>query len=244
MMNILAIDTSMQACSVAVLANGDKQQISCVYEEIERGHAERLLLMVDEALVKSGLDIKHIDQFAVSRGPGTFTGVRIGIAAARGLALACKKPLIGIGTLQILAARVLFEQPDLAEQPQNGKEQHLSIAIDARRGEIYWQSFDLTGKPLSEPLALAPQTIASLIEQSDHSFVLVGSGAQLIAPILTEAAIPFTITQNSLQPDAARLAEIVATLTSSGSSPRQSASPLYLRPADAKIQTGFAIERQ
>jgi tRNA threonylcarbamoyladenosine biosynthesis protein TsaB len=244
MMNILAIDTSMQACSVAVLANGDKRQISCVYEEIERGHAERLLLMVDETLVKSGLDIKHIGQFAVSRGPGTFTGVRIGIAAARGLALACKKPLIGVGTLQILAARVLFEQPNLAAQPQNGKVRHLGIAVDARRGEIYWQSFDLTGKPLSEPLALTPQTVASLIEKSGHSYVLAGSGVQLIAPLLTKAAIPFTTAHNSLQPDAARLAEIIAELPHSDSSPRQSASPLYLRPADAKIQTGFAIERQ
>ena len=110
-MNILALDTSMQACSVAVLktpASG-KTGLSGLYEERERGHAERLMAMIDEALCSAGLTIKQIDRFAVCKGPGAFTGVRIGIAAARGLAMVCKKPLIGIGTLEVMAARVIHE---------------------------------------------------------------------------------------------------------------------------------------
>ena len=243
-MKLLAIDTSMQACSVAVFVNDDTLEIFSVYEEIERGHAERLMSMVDEALAKSGLTIKQIDRFAVCRGPGTFTGVRIGIAAARGLALACKKPLTGIGTLQVLAGRVLFEQPDLAKLAQTGQQAELCIAVDARRGEIYWQCFDLTAQPLADPLALTPQNVVAAISERGHFSILAGSGADIVGQGLADAGIAFAIAAKSLQPDATRLADIVAASGNDEFLLQQSATPLYLRPADAKIQTGYAVERQ
>lgn len=249
-MNYLAIDTSMQACSVAVLTGVNpndrsaQTHLSACYEEIERGHAERLMAMIDEVLEKAGTTLRQIDQFAVCRGPGTFTGVRIGIATARGLALACKKPLMGLGTLQVLAARVLFEQQDHDTPGENKVPNDLGIAVDARRGEIYWQLFDMTGKPHDEPIAYTPQHVATLIKERGKTVLLAGSGANLVARFLDKDVDRFICTHPYLQPDAARLAEEIARMKSGDISPQERISPLYLRPADAKIQTGYAIERQ
>ncbi len=250
-MNILALDTSMQACSVAVLstdASGGARLSAC-YERRERGHAEHLIGMIDEALSKSGHSIRQIDQFAVCRGPGTFTGVRIGIAAARGLAMTCAKPLIGIGTLQVMAARVRHELArdefkNHTNSPPASPNSDLGIAVDARRGEIYWQVFDRHQKALGAPLALAPQAICMLIEQHEEPLLIAGSGVALIADLLRGEANKISCSHPDLQPDAARLADIVAGIGANEDLSLHRASPLYLRPADAKIQTGYAIERQ
>ena len=245
-MNILALDTSMQACSVAVLntdASAEARMFAC-YERRERGHAEHLMGMIDEALTKSGLSIKQMDQFAVCRGPGTFTGVRIGIAAARGLAMTCAKPLIGIGTLQVMAARVRHEVKNQTDSPPGDPDRNLGIAVDARRGEIYWQVFDQSGKPQTEPLALSPHSICKLIEQHKEPLVLAGSGVALIGDLMGDQISKFSRSHQDLQPDAARLADIVAGFGTDEDLSMYGASPLYLRPADAKIQTGYAIERQ
>jgi tRNA threonylcarbamoyladenosine biosynthesis protein TsaB len=239
-MNILALDTSMQACSVAVVATKQKAQMFTAYEEIGRGHAERLMVMIDEVLANAGIPIRQIDQFAVSRGPGTFTGVRIGIAAARGLALACKKPLVGICTLQVLAKKVLFECPELVSEGQLD----LGITVDARRGEIYWQLFDMKGQALGEAMALSPQAVATLVKKRHKPVMLAGSGNNLIARLLDKETDLFSCTHTDLQPDAARLVDIVITMKKNNISSQHRVSPLYLRPADAKIQKGYAIERQ
>ncbi len=255
-MNILALDTSMQACSVAVLSTEPSQGacLSACYERRERGHAEHLMGMIDEALSKSGHSIKQIDQFAVCRGPGTFTGVRIGIAAARGLAMTCAKPLIGIGTLQVMAARVRRElvrdelgrdeDENHSNSPPADPDRNLAIAIDARRGEVYWQIFDKHGQALEAPLALAPQAICMLIKQHEEPLALAGSGVALIADWLGDEPDEISFSHPDLQPDAARLAEIVAGFSAKEDLSLHRASPLYLRPADAKIQTGYAVERQ
>ncbi len=239
-MNILALDTSMQACSVAVLSTDASAQtrLSACYEERERGHAEHLMAMIDEALSMSSLSIKQMDQFAVCRGPGAFTGVRIGIAAARGLAMTCHKPLTGIGTLQVMAARVRHEL-----KHQN-RDHNLGIAVDARRGEIYWQMFDQHGNMLAAPLALSPQAIGAIICQQQAPLILAGSGVALIPDIQLDKTDQLTSTHPALQPDAARLAELVAGFGADEDLSMHCASPLYLRPADAKIQSGYAIERQ
>ncbi len=238
-MNILALDTSMQACSVAVMVTGDDRKVFSAYEEIGRGHAERLMAMIDDCLAQAGIPLSRIDRFAVSRGPGTFTGVRIGLATARGLALACNKPLVGFGTLQVLARGVPFEQPD-----------YTGIAVDARRGEIYWQLFRRTGpsatglQPVTEPLALTAEKIAQSLAAKASPLRLAGSGAEHVAASLASKKLQLLCQTGDLQPRAADLAELAAESENDSFSPLERVSPLYLRPADAKIQTGYAIDRQ
>src|SRR5215207_11035135 len=98
---ILALDTSLEDCAVAIAAGG---RVTLVRETIGRGHAERLFGMVEAALAEAGLRLADIDRFAVTVGPGSFTGIRVGVAAARGFALATGKPAVGISTLAAHAA--------------------------------------------------------------------------------------------------------------------------------------------
>ena len=128
--------------------------------------------------------------------------------------------------------------------PPGDPGRNLGIAVDARRGELYWQVFDKDGTALAEPLALSPQAICSLIEQQEEPLALAGSGVALIADLMRDESIEILRSHQDLQPDAARLADIVAGFGANQDLSLHVASPLYLRPADAKIQTGYAIERQ
>ena len=101
-MKILAVDTALGACSVALLS-GDKI-LAHSFEEMARGHAERLAPMVQETMAKAGIAFSDIDRLAVTTGPGTFTGQRVGLAFMRGLRIALKKPLTGVTTLEAMAA--------------------------------------------------------------------------------------------------------------------------------------------
>jgi tRNA threonylcarbamoyladenosine biosynthesis protein TsaB len=102
---VLAFDTSAGACSAAVLG-GDGTVLARRCEALERGHAERLLPMLRDVLAEAGVEIADLALLAVTIGPGTFTGIRIGLAAARGLALASGLPLVGVTSLEAVAASV------------------------------------------------------------------------------------------------------------------------------------------
>lgn len=124
---ILAIDTATEACSVAVWNQGE---IHALFELCPREHTQRILPMVQQVLAESGLALNQLDALAFGRGPGSFTGVRIGIGIAQGLALGADLPMLGISTLQTMAQgawRVCGAERVLA-------------AIDARMGEVYWGS--------------------------------------------------------------------------------------------------------
>ena len=124
-MRLLAIDTAMAACSAAVLEEGADLPRAAACVAMERGHAEALAPMVAEAMAKARLGFRDLDRIAVTIGPGTFTGVRIGLALARGLGLALAVPVIGIETLTAIAAN----------EPADGLP--LLVAADARREEVY-----------------------------------------------------------------------------------------------------------
>ena len=134
-MNILAIDTALGACSAALLVDGNI--VAWRYEDRMRGHAERLLPMVEEVLQDAGLPKSDLQGIACTRGPGTFTGVRIGLSAAKGLCLALDIPLAGFTTLEVVAHNVIGCD-DVSEGP-------LCVAHDARRGEVYFQQFTFSG---------------------------------------------------------------------------------------------------
>ncbi len=140
-MNILAFDTCFDACSACVARTGDGvvEVLASALERFETGHAERLVPMIDEVMARAGVAFADIDRLAVTVGPGTFTGTRIGIAAARGLALATGIPVVGASSLAVMAEVAARELG-----PRKAGED-LLVAVDARRGEVYVQLFGANG---------------------------------------------------------------------------------------------------
>jgi tRNA threonylcarbamoyl adenosine modification protein YeaZ len=224
-MRLLAIDTALEACSVGVVA-GNLRLPVLASEIIGRGHAERLLGMVEAAMAEAGLAFDRLQRIAVTVGPGSFTGVRVGIAAARGFALVTGCPVVGVGTLAVLAekARALAgARPVLA-------------GLDARRGEVYAQAFDAAGAPLWEPEVGPAALFAGRVPPD---MLLSGAGAVLIAAELGGDA-GARIVHRDAAPDIAALCRLGLRATPQSAPPR----PLYLRPPDAKPQTAFRIARR
>ncbi len=140
-MRVLAIDTALEACSAAVLDIAQPQAMVHETLPMARGHAEALMPMIDRVVRKSGLQYEQFDRIAVTIGPGSFTGLRVGIAAARGIALAAGKPAIGLSTLAALAAPLIAEDDSGA----------VVAAIDARHDHVYLQVFGPGGRTLVTP---------------------------------------------------------------------------------------------
>src|SRR5580658_7967238 len=144
-MRVLAIDTALAACSAAVLDTEYGGILASESVSMVRGHAEALLPMIKRVMDKAGMTVAGIDRIAVTTGPGSFTGLRVGIAAARGIALAADKPAVGLTTLSAYAA------------PHMAADEKLTViaAIDARHGHVYLQVFTPGAHTLTAP-RLAP----------------------------------------------------------------------------------------
>ena len=237
-MRILAVDTALGACSVAIALDGEV--VARAFKPLSRGHAEVLFAMISEVEQEAGLRASDMDRFAVTIGPGTFTGLRVGLSAARGLGLATSKPVLGLTTLQALAAGVAAK--DLTS------EDVITSVIDAKRGECYMQMFDPALMPLSVPMIVqldaAAAALGEALQKAGGRAFLVGTGAMLIAERLGQVTHPTQVhltqvhlTQIHLtgapdQPDAGRLALLAAAIDDVASAP---ARPLYLRAPDAKL---------
>lgn len=152
-MIVLAIDTAGIDCSAALFDSSAGKLLSAVSEEIGKGHAERLMAVIDQALDEAGVDLHAIGKIAVVIGPGSFTGIRVGVAAARGLALSLGLECVGVSTLETLAAS------HLATAPSSGP---VLVAMDAKREEIYAQAFAADGSALNEPAALSAEELDRL----------------------------------------------------------------------------------
>lgn len=217
-MLVLAIDTSGSGCFAAVYDGGAGKLLACAGADIGRGHAERLMEFVDEALSASGRELAEIDRIAVTTGPGSFTGIRVGVAAARGLALALAKPAVGITTLRAVAESERLKQ--------NG--QPVLAVIDAKREEVYLQAFDPSGRPQGEAEILSAEQ--ARLRFSGFAGIVCGSGAHAV----TGAA--------GGKPDEVDM-ETLARLGTMADPALAPAKPLYLRGPDAKPQAGFAVIR-
>lgn len=233
-MNILAFDTSLGACSVAVGvdAGGALEKVEAIFEPMSTGQAERLMPMIDHAMRTAGIGFAELHRIAVTTGPGTFTGTRIGIAAARALSLATGAAVVGFSTLQLMAedaVRKLGHKHD---------DKSVVVTVDAHRGQVYAQSFAAsTAQPLSEPQLLDIGQAASLARAS--SIVLAGSGAALVAEAAASQGLAVEAVLPELQPNAAYLLLAAQNATPQDEPPRS----LYLRPADAKPQAGKSLAR-
>ena len=205
----LALDTALDACSVAVV-EGERVHAR-LSEPMARGHQERLAPMVAEAMSQAGLPFEALRRIGVTVGPGSFTGLRVGLAFARAMALALDIPCVGVGTLRALAASL--DAADLAV-----------AAVDARRGQVYLQAFR-AGRPAMTPEALAVEAAVDVLLAlgADGSTPVAGSGAPLLAGIGHGVA-------SVLAPDPVVLVRLCTARPSADEPPR----PLYLRAADAR----------
>src|SRR5215475_701469 len=128
-MLILAIDTALDACAAAVLDTEAGRLVAHESQPMKRGHAEALMPLLRRVMSQSGLAFAALDRIAVTTGPGSFTGLRVGLSAARGIALAAKKPVVGLTTLSAYAAPLISED----------NEHPIISAIDARHDHVYFQ---------------------------------------------------------------------------------------------------------
>jgi tRNA threonylcarbamoyladenosine biosynthesis protein TsaB len=206
---ILAVDTALGACSVAVL-DGEKI-LAHRFEEMARGHAEALAPMVEETMRQAGIGFAALERLAVTTGPGTFTGQRVGLAFMRGLRVALKKPLIGITTLEAMAFAT-------------GAGRAAAIH-DAKRDEAYLLLWD-KGEIIL-PSAVMPFKEALTRIHAFGSCALCGTGA---AAAKAELGAEFSLTEIH-QPDALWVARLALTRAASDAPP----APLYLRAPDAKL---------
>ncbi|MDG1021795.1 MAG: tRNA (adenosine(37)-N6)-threonylcarbamoyltransferase complex dimerization subunit type 1 TsaB [Emcibacteraceae bacterium] len=223
MTNLLALDTTLGACSVALVE--DDKVVSKKKEVRARGHVERLLPMVDESMKEAELVMSDLSSIVVTVGPGTFAGVRIGLSAAKGMALALNIPLIPVTSLEALAYEFALEKANFSGQ--------IAVAIDARRGELYFQVFDIVKTNISSladaeavPLELIPQKI------NDNIKIIIGSGAELLGAILTDSEIKFS---TKIQHPTAEIIAQLALNYKERETNSDHVKPLYLRAPDAKL---------
>jgi len=229
-MNILALDTSMGACSAAVLrSDGGALRLDARQEGMARGHAEALMPMVAEVLAAACIAARDLDLIAATEGPGSFTGVRIAIAAARGLALATGAKLYGTDSLTVMARDALVG--DLSPKGP------FAVAVDARRGMIYLGIYAEAGERRAGPLLVSPDDAAHLLP--NDLTLAVGSGAALLAESCARQGRRIETALPELQPSAASLAKIALEARATVPILR----PLYLRPADARPQQPSVARR-
>jgi tRNA threonylcarbamoyladenosine biosynthesis protein TsaB len=214
---ILAFDTAMEACSVAVLVGNDV--VAASHEEMRRGQAERLLVMVGEVCDAAGLTHNQFDYLMTTIGPGSFTGVRVALAAAKGMALVTGVQVIPLTTTEVMAAS--------ASALPDGS---LTVAIDARREQLYLQQFQIRDGEIlgeSEPMIVALSALPAL--RPDTPLTTIGSGRHLICEVWPNAQ-PLDIESAKASDFVGYGAKHIAR-----AQPATDVLPLYLRAPDAKL---------
>jgi tRNA threonylcarbamoyladenosine biosynthesis protein TsaB len=236
-LRVLAIDTALEACAAAVLDTDRHGGLTSRSLPMMRGHAEALMPMIAAVMTAAGMEFAALDRIAVTVGPGSFTGLRVGVAAARGIALATGKPAVGLTTLAALAAP-FFDMDD---------SKALLAAIDARHGQVYMQLFGPGGRALMTP-RLA--TLGDAIRAAKTSPTrIVGNGAKLIeADWPANERRPLLV--NAVRaPDIGWVARLGAAAAetaagAAGAAGGAGVRPLYLRGAGAEPQqTGILPHR-
>lgn len=217
---ILAIDTATEACSVALL-NGQQQLAH--FELCAREHTQRILPLVQQILQQGELQLQQLDALAFGRGPGSFTGVRIGIGIAQGLALGAGLPLVGVSTLKTMAE---------SAWRLHGATRVLA-AIDARMGEVYWAEYERDAQGVwqgeQSEAVLKPEAAAERMAALDGAWACVGTGWKAW-PQLAEAS-PLQLTMSSVELPCAQdmLPLAVLALAAGHSVAPEHAEPTYLR---------------
>jgi tRNA threonylcarbamoyladenosine biosynthesis protein TsaB len=222
---ILAIDCSSRLCAVAIHAAGGDRILARASPEIGRGHAERLPDILMSVCSDANVELSALSRIGVTIGPGSFAGIRVGVAFARGLALALEVPVVGVGSLEAIAipsARTLA-RPVMA-------------VLDARRDRVWTLTAAADGGIAVPGAEMTP--VAAAAQARDHDCRLRGNGGVLLTGIDPEL-IPHLI-GDCAAPDIAEVARLAAALDPQ----TNPAEPRYLREADAKPQIGFALPHE
>jgi len=213
--NVLAFDCSASACSAAVLADG--KILAYRFAAMSRGQSEALMPMIQDCLAEAGLNWPQIELIGVTVGPGTFTGLRIGLAAARGIAFAGKIPVAGVTTCETVAQAV-------PEAERLGRT--LLAAIDGKRADLFVQAFDDKLVPLTEPDAMMAEEAAKL---AHGPAIIAGDAGERLAEALPGAALA----SSSGIPDARVVARLALARWQAGTALEP--TPLYIRPPDVTL---------
>ena len=228
-MTLLVLDTAQGLCTVALGRDG--RVIAARSEPMTRGHQERLPVLVEAVLADAGIPASALEVVAATRGPGSFTGLRVGLAFAQGLAAATGARPIGLSSLDALAVQAYLAAPD-SPSP-------IAAVMDARRGQVYlalWEAVDDSGE-IDPALARAPMQAAGAITIEDATALLsasspqvrvIGSGAHLITPASSDAG-------QVGGPGAEALVHL--TTNRAGQANPTGLEPLYLRAPDATPPT-------
>lgn len=226
-MRVLAIDTALAACSAAVF---DSEHVAIVASEtlpMTRGHAEAVMPLIARVVDRAGIEFAALDRIAVTVGPGSFTGLRVGIAAARGIALATGKPAVGLSTLASFAAPLISEDDS----------RQVVAAIDARHGHVYLQVFGSGGRTLVAPrIATLRDAVRAAVVGSVR---VVGCAADKLAAAWPREANPPVSVEQREAPDIDWVARLGA--AAEGHGPPK---PLYLRAPDARPQSAAQLPRR
>jgi tRNA threonylcarbamoyl adenosine modification protein YeaZ len=227
-MRVLAIDTALEACSAAVL-DTDRGEITAEDTlPMVRGHAEAVMPLIARVMDLAGVEFVDLDRIAVTTGPGSFTGLRVGISAARGIALAAGKPAIGLSTLAGFAAPLIAEDDST----------HVVAAIDARHDQVYLQVFGVGGRTLVAP------RIATLRDAARAAITgparVVGSAANQVAAAWPKGAEEPLLVEHRSAPDIGWIARLGAAAAAGHGPPR----PFYLRAPDAQPQDAARLPRR
>ncbi len=227
-MRVLAIDTALEACSAAVLDTG--QGGVRVHESLPmvRGHAEALMPLIARVMERANLPFSAIDRIAVTTGPGSFTGLRVGIAAARGLALAAGKPAVGLSTLAAYAAPFIAADDSMP----------VVCAIDARHQHVYLQVFGPGGRTVVTPRIVSLRDALRVATSGRPR--LAGTAALMLADAWPKSEKPPMAVETRRAPDIDWVARLGAAAPETGQPPK----PLYLRAPDAQPQDAAQLPRR
>jgi tRNA threonylcarbamoyladenosine biosynthesis protein TsaB len=227
-MRVLAIDTALEACSAAVL---DTERANLTVHEslpMVRGHAEALIPLIARVLDRASITFSDIDRIAVTTGPGSFTGLRVGMSTARGIALASGKPAVGLSTLAAFAAPFIAADDTLP----------VVAVIDARHEHVYLQVFGPGGRTLVAP-RIVPLREAIRVSASGAPR-LIGTAAKMLAAAWPSGERAPTLIEQRQAPDIDWVARLGAAAVETGSPPK----PLYLRAPDAQPQNAAQLARR
>lgn len=216
-MRILAIDTALDACSACVATDESEELLGTETMTLGRGHAEALLPLIERVMSRIDGGFESLDRVAVTVGPGSYTGLRVGLSAARAIGLAAAVPVVGVTTLSALLAPQLALNADAL----------VVAAIDARHAAVYLQAISAAG------VAVAPAhlSIEEAVERLDTGAILVGSGASALAAAARERGIAVEVAETG-PPQIGWVAQLGLVADPDQALPR----PLYLRGADAQPQ--------